>query len=116
MPLLEVSAGAKRVGFSVLPKYAPARLSVWGREIPSNRGDLVGGSSVTDGFLRIIDPTNLTVNPKIDPLDAWIERYNRQTADSSERIALPAAVADTDGFDEPAAGQTAGFGKISLAY
>ena len=37
---------------------------------------------------RILDPTNAKVNPDIDPLDRWIFRWNLQTADSKERVAI----------------------------
>lgn len=82
------TALAKSVGYSVLPQNAPAKIDVWGNPVPTNRGELVGGTRATDMAFRIFDPTNAQVAPKVDPLDRWIFKWNLQTADSKERVAI----------------------------
>jgi hypothetical protein len=79
---------ARSVGYSVVPQQAPIRMDVWGNEIRKNRGDLIGGSQITDSALRILDPSNITVNPNIAPIDRWIYQWNMSTADSGDRIAI----------------------------
>ncbi len=78
---------AKRVGYSVVPQSAPAKLDVWGNEIDANRGQQIG-TRATDLAFRILDPTNLQLAPAIDPIDRWIFRYNLDMADSKNRIAI----------------------------
>jgi hypothetical protein len=82
------TAVGKSVGYSVFPQTAPAKIDVWGNAIRTNRGEQVGGTAATDALFRILDPTNLTVDADIDPLDAWIFRHNQETPDSSERVSI----------------------------
>ncbi|MCW1885524.1 LPD5 domain-containing protein [Luteolibacter flavescens] len=79
---------AKRVGYSLAPGKAPAKTDVWGREVPSARGEQFGGTAATDLIFRILDPTNATFGTEADPIDRWIFRYNLATADSKERVAI----------------------------
>ena len=78
---------AKRIGYSVAPGAAPAKLDVWGNEIKANRGDITGVGAI-DGAIRVFDPTNAQVSPDIDPIDRWIFRWNMQTVDSKDRVAI----------------------------
>lgn len=82
------TAVSKRIGYSIIPMAAPAKTDVWGNDIPSNRGELIGGFQATDAFFRVLDPTNAQLAPKIDPLDRWIFLYNLRTADSADRVAV----------------------------
>jgi hypothetical protein len=82
------TAVAKRVGYSIVPQAAPARMSVWGEEIPANRGERIGGTRITDAAFRIFDPTNATLNAEADPIDGWIYQWNLRTADSKDRVAI----------------------------
>jgi hypothetical protein len=79
---------AKSVGYSIMPGKAPAKLDVWGNEVQTVRGDLVGGTRATDLAFRIFDPSNAQVNPQADPIDRWIFRWNQQAADSDEQISI----------------------------
>lgn len=79
---------ARGVGYSIVPALAPVKMDVWGNPIRKNRGVLLGGSQLTDSAVRILDPSNVTVNPDIDPIDRWIFRWNQMTADSKDRIAI----------------------------
>lgn len=83
-----ITAVGKRIGYSVAPQFAPAKLDVWGNEIPSNRGELIGGSTLADSVFRIFDPFNVRTGGKIRPIDAWIFRYNASQPDSSQRIGI----------------------------
>jgi len=82
------SSVAKRVGYSVVPQAAPVKIDVWGNEVPSRRGDEVGGFRATDSVFRVLDPTNFASAPKIDPIDRWIFNWNLNTADPKERISI----------------------------
>ncbi len=79
---------AKSLGYSLAPGYAPIRTDVWGRPLMRNRGELIGGSQIIDSAARIVDPTNLTINPKPDPLDVWIYNYNDETPSPSDRLSI----------------------------
>lgn len=79
---------AKGVGYSVVPQSAPEKIDVWGNPIKKNRGDLIGGNRATETFVRIFDPTNITVNPDADPIDLWIFKYNLETPNPSERVSI----------------------------
>jgi N12 class adenine-specific DNA methylase len=78
---------ARAVGYSLVPSAAPVRMDVWGNPVKKNRGETIGNRA-TDGLIRILDPTNVTVSPEIDPIDSWIYRYNLATKDSKERIGI----------------------------
>lgn len=79
---------ADSVGYSLVPSTAPLKYDVWGNPIKKNRGELVGGTRASDSALRIVDPTNLTVNPQIDKLDKWVYLYNLETANASDRLSI----------------------------
>ncbi|GAA5117112.1 phosphoribosyltransferase [Luteolibacter yonseiensis] len=83
-----MTAVSKRVGFSIAPQSAPEKMDVWGNDISSNRGVLIGGIRPTDMLFRILDPTNATFGSKPDPIDVWIYRWNQQAANSEDRIAI----------------------------
>ena len=79
---------ANDVGYSVHPQSAPAKIDVWGNDVPRHRGDLVGGTPTSDFLFRVIDPAKTTFSAKSNPIDLYIFNYNLQTADSAERIAI----------------------------
>ncbi len=79
---------AKTVGYQVVPQFAPQKIDVWGRPVMTNRGDLIGGTRPTDLAMHIFDPSNLTINPHILPIDRWIFRYNHQVAEDSSAIGI----------------------------
>ena len=83
-----LEAVARRIGYSVVPQMAPAKMDVWGNEIQSNRGKDFLSSSVADKLRRTLDPLNSSFGADADPIDAWIFQYNRLTADSNDRIGL----------------------------
>jgi hypothetical protein len=85
-----VTSVGRRIGYGILPQLAPAKTDVWGNEIEASRGELIGGFGATDMIFRVLDPTNATLAPKIDPLDRWIFLYNLRTADSADRISIQA--------------------------
>jgi len=78
---------AKSVGYSLVPGAAPAKMDVWGNEIKANRGEITG-MGAADTAMRIFDPTNVQVSPQMADIDRWIFRWNRQTLDSKERVAI----------------------------
>ncbi|MCE5310432.1 MAG: zeta toxin family protein [Acidobacteriales bacterium] len=78
---------AKSIGFSVVPQAAPVKQTVWGEDIPTNRGQSIGPRAV-DAAIRIFDPTNLTLNPQADPIDRWIYRWNLRTPLKENRIVI----------------------------
>ena len=78
---------AARIGYGIMPQAAPAKMDVWGKEVPANRGQIIGIDGV-DMALRIFDPLNVQVSPPADDIDKWIFQWNRQTADSKDRIAI----------------------------
>jgi hypothetical protein len=39
-------------------------------------------------LFRVLDPTNAAWGTKVDPIDAWIFRYNLETADPKDRVAI----------------------------
>ena len=78
---------AKSVGYSLAPGAAPAKMDVWGNEIKTNRGEITG-MGAADAAMRIFNPTNVQVSPQMADIDRWIFRWNRQTLDSNERVAI----------------------------
>jgi hypothetical protein len=81
---------AKRVGYELVPSWAPPKLDAWGDEIPTNRGDMLFDSNVADAFLRIMDPTNVRFGGDIDPIKVWLYHYNASQVDSGNRISIEA--------------------------
>ncbi|CAK0755004.1 hypothetical protein CCP3SC1_2470001 [Gammaproteobacteria bacterium] len=82
-----VESWAKRIGYAIVPQSAPPKITVWGDEFPSNMGEQIGGA-VTDSMIRIIDPGNLTIGAKIDPIDRYIFNWNNMAADNSDKIQM----------------------------
>lgn len=82
------TAVAKRVGYSLAPQSAPAKLDVWGQPVSAARGSQIGGTEATDMLFRMLDPTNAVWKTKADPIDTWIFRYNLETADPKDRVAI----------------------------
>lgn len=80
------TAIAKRLGYSVVPQYAPLRLDVWGNPLERVPGEPIGGGAVTDAIFRIFDPTNASVGAKPDPIDLYILRWNLQQPDRKTRL------------------------------
>jgi hypothetical protein len=78
---------AQRIGYTLVPQSAPTKMDVWGGEIPANRGE-VTGLSAADAAIRIFDPLNVQIAPDVDPIDRWIFRWNQQTADTKDRVAV----------------------------
>ncbi len=83
-------AVAKRVGYSIAPQTAPAKLDVWGDPVPSNRGELLAGSKLADSVFRIFDPLNVRFGGNVKPIDAWMFHYNHSQPDSSLRLGIEA--------------------------
>lgn len=81
------SSVAQRIGYTLVPQSAPAKMDVWGNEIPANRGEITG-LSAADAAIRIFDPLNVQIAPAVDPIDRWIFRWNQQTADTKDRVAV----------------------------
>jgi hypothetical protein len=82
------TAMARRVGYSIVPQFAPVKQDVWGNDIEANRGKDLLGLPAADALKRALDPLNSSYGDDPAPIDAWIFRYNNVTADSSERIGL----------------------------
>jgi hypothetical protein len=76
-----------RIGYSIAPGFAPLKIDVWGNPIPSNRGEMIG-NEFSDALVRIVDPTNLTIGAKIDPIDRYIYNWNNMAGDDSEKIQI----------------------------
>lgn len=81
-------AVGRRVGYSIVPKWAPQKFSIWGKPIPSARGELLGGSTIADSLFRVFDPLNVRFGGKINPIDSWVFHYNMAQPDSSLRIGI----------------------------
>jgi hypothetical protein len=79
---------AKRVGYSVAPGAAPPKMDVWGKPVPANRGDSLTGSDAADWLWHALDPLNVTVGARPDPIDLYIFTFNLATASPKERIAI----------------------------
>jgi hypothetical protein len=80
---------AKRIGYSIVPASAPLKIDVWGRELPANHGEMIGGHPVANAIFRTLDPTNLTVGAKIDPLDLYIFTWNNEAQDTDKISITP---------------------------
>jgi hypothetical protein len=65
----------RRVGYGVVPQYAPPAFDVWGREASKNTGT---GGPMTDFVLRLLSPVDSRDADNVDPLDVAILRYNMQ--------------------------------------
>jgi hypothetical protein len=81
------AAFSKQVGYSLAPGYAPPQVDAWGNPVRRHRGDLIGGGPQTDVLVRVLDPLNLTIGATIDPVDLYIDNYNR-TAERKEQLSL----------------------------
>lgn len=75
---------AKRLGYAIVPQSAPPKIDVWGKDLPAHNGEMIGGHPVANAIFRTLDPTNLSVGNKIDPLDLYIFKWNNAAQDSDK--------------------------------
>ncbi len=79
---------AKKVGYSLVPTAAPAKIDVWGNPIKKNRGAEIGGSEIADKIIRTLTPLNPQVDVQPDPIDLYIYNHNLRTGDLSDKISI----------------------------
>lgn len=75
MPFTEVLA--RKMGYAVVPQYAPPKVDVWGREVSKDTG--TGGPN-TDFLWRLFSPVDMRDATAPDPLDLALQRYNYDAA------------------------------------
>jgi hypothetical protein len=76
--------------YKVVPQLAPPRLDAWGRPLPRRRGAMIGGTPVADAIFRVLDPTNLSIETRADPLDLYIFNWNLKAPDPRDKLSVEA--------------------------
>ena len=76
---------AKRLGYSVIPQFAPIKQDVWGNPIERVQGEKLSGPG-TDLLFRMIDPSNAAFAKQVDPLDLYIFHWNEAQPDRKNRL------------------------------